>query len=191
MPRWFKGCGCLFICKVTVTVLRRGDSMKITAGLIISFCLFTFISCTSVSKADNMVKFEHKTFSEQRQLWRDSHTRNYQYQLFAIGFIGYYGTVYIEDGNYKNDTPLEKYFDITNFLDYSTINKIYETIERMFELNNTDEQSEKAVYMTEIAVEYDKINHVPLTIKYHYHIPPDVAFDGTFDYKITNFLKLE
>jgi hypothetical protein len=43
--------------------------------------------------------------------------------------------------------------------------------------------------MTEISVEYDKTNHVPLTIKYHYHIPPDVAYDGTSDYKIMNFLK--
>ena len=169
--------------------------MKITAGIIIPFCLFTFISCaTGVSKSDDIVKtvkFDHKTFSRQRQLWHDANVRNYQYQLFAIGFIYYYGTVYVEDGNYKNDTPLESYFDITNFMDYSTIDKIYETIERMFDSNNNREQSEKTVYMTEISVEYDTISHIPVTIKYHYHIPPDVAFDGTSDYKITNFLKLE
>jgi hypothetical protein len=134
------------------------------------------------------VKFDHKTFSEQRQLWHDSDVRNYRYQLFAIGYISYYGTVYVEDGNFKNDTPLDRDFDITDFLDYSTIDKIYETIERMFDSNKNKEQSKKAVYMTELSVEYDTINHVPLTIKYHYHIPPDVAFDGTSEYKITNFL---
>jgi hypothetical protein len=168
--------------------------MKITAGIIISFCLFTFISCAGVSKSGgikNTVKFDHETFSEQKQLWHDSNVRNYQYQLFAIGFISYYGTVYVEDGKYKNDTPLDTNFDINDFPDYSTIDKIYETIGRMFDLNNNEGQSEKAVYMTEISVEYDKINHVPLTIKYHYHIPPDVAYDGTSDYKIMNFLKLE
>jgi hypothetical protein len=168
--------------------------MKITAGIIISFCLFTFISCTSVSRSGSekkTIQFDQRTFSEQHQLWRDSNVRNYQYQLFAIGFIPYYGTVFVEDGKYKNDTPLDTNFDINGFLDYSTIDKIYETIERMFDLNNNEGKSEKAVYMTEISVEYDKVNHIPLTIKYHYHIPPDVAYDGTSDYKITNFLKSE
>jgi hypothetical protein len=169
--------------------------MKITGGIIISFCLFTFISCTSVSnKSDDIVttvKFDHKTFSGQRQLWRDSNVRNYQYQLSAIGAFPYFGTVYVENGNYKSNTPLESYFDITNFLDYSTINKIYETIERMFDLNNKEDQSEKAVYMTEISVEYDKINHIPLAIEYHYHIPTDVAFDTTSIYRIANFQKSE
>jgi hypothetical protein len=116
--------------------------------------------------------------------------RDYQYQLFAIGFIPYYGTVFVEDGKYKNDAPLDMNFDINGFLDYSTIDKVYETIERMFD-SNKEELSEKAVYMTRISVEYDKVNHVPLAIKYHYHIPPDVAFDGTVDYKIADFQKLE
>jgi len=168
--------------------------MKAIEGIIISFFLFTFISCTSVSKSNNIektVKFDHKTFSEQRQLWHSSNVRNYQYQLFAIGYISYYGTVYVEDGKYKNDSPLDKYFDINNHLNYSTIDKIYETIETIFNSNNNKEQSEKTVYMTEISVEYDKINHIPLTIKYNYYIPPDVAFDVTSNYKIKNFLKLE
>ena len=168
--------------------------MKTMSGIIISFCLFTFISCRSTSKSDDIiqtVKFDHKVFSEQRRLWHDSNVKNYRYQLSAIGPFPYHGTVYVQDGNYKNDTPLDSSFEITNFLEYSTINKIYETIERMFDSNNNKEQSEKAVYMTEISVEYDTINHVPLAIKYHYHIPPDVAFDGTSDYKITNFLKME
>jgi hypothetical protein len=168
--------------------------MKITAGIIVSFCLFTLISCAGVSKSGGKkktVEFDHKSFLEQKQLWLDTNVRNYQYQLFAIGFISYYGTVYVEDGNYINDTPLDMNFDINNFLDYSTIDKVYETIGRMFDSNNNDGQSEKAVYMTRISVEYDKINHVPLTIKYHYHIPPDVAYDGTSDYKIENYQKLE
>ena len=169
--------------------------MKITGGILISFCLFTFISCTSVSnKSDDIattVKFDRKTFSEQRQLWRDSNVRNYQYQLSAIGAFPYFGTVYVQDGNYKSDTPLERYFDITNFLDYSTIDKIYETIEKMFDSHNNKEQSERTVYMTEISVEYDEINHIPLSIKYHYHIPPNVAFDGTSNYRIADFLKSE
>jgi hypothetical protein len=165
--------------------------MKTTANIITSLYLFTFISCVGVSNPGGIkqtIKFDYKTFSDQRQLWHNSNVRNYQFQLFAIGFIPYYGTVYVEDGKYKNNTPLDTNFDFNIFLDYSTIDKIYETIERMF--NNNKEQSEKAVYMTEISVEYDKINHIPLTIKYHYHIPPDVAYDGTTDYKITNFLKL-
>ena len=165
--------------------------MKIIASLIFSFCLLTCICCTTVSKHDDVVKFDHKTFSEQRQLWRDSNVKNYQYQLSAIGFVYYYGTIYVEDKNYKNNTSLVSNSDITNFLDYSTIDKVYETIEKMFDSNNNKEQLEKTVYMTEISVEYDKINHVPLAIKYLYHIPPDIAFDGTSNYKITNFLKLE
>jgi hypothetical protein len=166
--------------------------MKITAGIIVSLCLFTFISCAGVSNSGGMkktVEFDYKTFSEQKRLWLDSNVTHYQYQLFAIGFIPYYGTVFVEDGKYKNDTPLDMNFDINNFIDYSTIDKVYETIERMFDSNNNEGQSEKAVYMTRISVEYDIINHVPLTIKYHYHIPPDVAFDGTVDYKIADFQK--
>jgi hypothetical protein len=167
--------------------------MKITAGIVVSFCLFTLISCAGVSKFGGMkktVEFDQKTFSEQKRLWHDSNVTHYQYQLFAIGFIPYYGTVFVEDGKYKNDAPLDMNFDINDFLDYSTIDKVYETIGRMFD-SNKEELSEKAVYMTRISVEYDKINHVPLTIKYHYHIPPDVAYDGTSDYKIENFQKLE
>jgi len=133
------------------------------------------------------VKFDQKTFVEQRQLWQKANIKNYQYQLSAIGFIYYYGTIFVENGQIKNDLPFVEHSDIENFMNYSTIDEIYKTIEEMFNSYNNTKRSKNDVYYNEIFVEYDKIKHIPIEIIYNYYAPPDVALDGTFHYKIAEF----
>jgi len=157
---------------------------------IIIICLvFIFFSCDDLSKFTVQVKFDQKTFTEQRQLWQEANVKNYQYQLSAIGFIGYGGTIFVENGQFKNDLPSLEYSNIENFMDYSTIDEIYKTIEEAFNLYNNTEQSKNDFYYTEIPVEYDKINHIPIIINYHYYTPPNIAVDGTFHYEIAELTK--
>ena len=158
-------------------------------NIVIISLVFIFFSCDDLSKFTVQVKFDQKTFAEQRQLWQEANVKNYQYQLSAIGFIGYRGKIFVENGQFKNDLTSTEHSEIENFMDYSTIDETYKTIEERFKLNNNTEQSKKDFYLTEILVEYDKINHIPIKINYHYYCPPDLAVDGTFYYEITEFSK--
>ena len=157
--------------------------------IIICFAVFIFFSCVNSPESTLQVKFDQKTFFEQRKLWQEANVKNYQYHLSAIGFIHYYGTIFVENGQIKNDLPSVEYSDIENFMNYSTIDEIYKTIEEIFTFYNNKKQSEKDVYYTEIFVEYDKIKHIPTEIIYSYYAPSDVALDGTFHYRITEFSK--
>jgi len=144
-------------------------------------------SCANLSEPTSQVKFDKKTFVEQRQLWQKANIKNYQYQLSAIGFIYYYGTIFVENGKIKNDLPSVEDSKIENFMNYSTIDEIYKTIEETFTFHNNKKQSEKDVYYTEIFVEYDKANHIPIDIIYYYYAPSEVSVDGTFHYRIAEF----
>jgi len=155
---------------------------------IITICMvFILFSCVNLSEFTVQVKFDQKTFVEQRQLWEKASIKNYQYQLSAIGFIYYYGTIFVENGKIKNDVASVEYSDIENFMNYSTIDDIYKTIEEMFNSYNNTRQSKTDVYCTEIKVEYDKVKHIPIDIIYSYYASTDIALDGTFHYKITEF----
>jgi len=155
---------------------------------IIIICeVFMLFSCVNLPEYTGQVKFDQKTFVEQRQLWQNANIKNYQYQLSAIGFIYYYGTIFVENGKIKNDVPSVENSNIENFMNYSTIDDIYKTIEEMFNSYNNTNQSKKDVYCTAIKVEYDKIKHIPIDIIYSYYASPDIALDGTFHYRIAEF----
>jgi len=150
------------------------------------FILF-WISCDSNIESNILASFDHKTFTEQRQLWQDSNTMNYTYTLSATGFIFYYGDIFVENGIFKNDIPHDEYSDIDYFINYSTIDEIYQTVENMY--NEIITASKSDFYFTDILVTYDKENHIPTKIIYTYFSSPDLAVDGTFFYEISNFIK--
>jgi len=154
---------------------------------IIVCAAFMLFSCADLSEFTVQVKFDQKTFAEQRQLWQDAKIKNYQYQLSAIGFNYYYGTIFVENGKIKNDVPSVENSNIENFMNYSSIDAIYKAIDEMFNSYNNTKHSKKDVYCTEIKVEYDKANYIPTDIVYSYYAPSDVAHDGTFHYKIAEF----
>ena len=81
-------------------------------SIIIICAVSTFFSCANLSEFTVQVKFDQKTFAEQRQLWQQANVKNYQYQLSAIGFIYYYGTIFVENGQYENDLPSVEYSNI-------------------------------------------------------------------------------
>ena len=146
------------------------------------FCLF--ISCQD----DNVrVKFDERTYNEQKQLWQASNTKDYEYHLFASGFMMYYGKIIVEDGIFKNEEILHEHSVSTIGLGYSTIDNIYERFEEIFKFYNGTKKSD--LYCKEISVEYDKINHIPIKINYIYYASPGLEVDGTFNYTISNFKK--
>jgi hypothetical protein len=147
-----------------------------------------FIACDFI-KFTVYVEFDQKTFNEQRQLWQASNVKDYQYEFLAYGFTGYCGTIFVENSNFKNALPSEEDSNFYYFMNYSTIDEIYKTIEEKYFSYNDTKQSLKDFYYTEILVVYDKINHIPTSIKYKYNSRPLVAVDGTFDFEINNFIK--
>jgi hypothetical protein len=155
---------------------------------IIIICAVSMIfSCNSLSEFTVQIKFDQETFFEQRRLWQQANIKNYQYKLSAIGFIHYYGTIFVENGQIKNDLPSVEDSNIENFKNYSTIDEIYKTIEETFNSYNNTKQSKEKVYYTEISVEYDKTEHIPIDIIYHCYSPSNVALDGTFNFRIAEF----
>ena len=153
------------------------------------FSIFYLVVCSSCKK-DVVVKFDKNTFVEQKQLWQASNTKDYEYDLFASGFLSYYGKIIVENESFKKQIDLQDYSEslIPFFPNYSTIDLIYKTIEENFNRYNGTKKSD--FYYTEILVEYDKINHIPIKINYKYYCSPRLAVDGTYNYTITNFDKL-
>jgi hypothetical protein len=148
--------------------------------------------CLMLSCVINVeVEFDQKTFNKQRKLWQESNVKNYQYHFRASGFIGYSGLVLVENGTYKDD--LSSYDQSENgrlmnsFPEYSSIDKIYETIEERFKDTNNTKQSTMDSYLKKINVKYDKVNHIPIEIYYDYYVPPIVVVDGTFHYEFSDF----
>jgi|GEM_PF-4084214 hypothetical protein len=173
----------------------RMNRLNLRKTLAIAICLtatIVFSACNKDDENENVtVKFDEKTFFEQKELWQQSNTKDYEYRLRAYGFMYYYGKIIVEDGDFINDVVLHENSlpIVSGFSNYSTIDLVYETIEEMFNsCNNGTERSD--FYYTEIIVEYDKTNHIPIKINYKYYCSPDLAIDGTFDYTIADFNKL-
>ncbi|MDR3161813.1 MAG: DUF6174 domain-containing protein [Spirochaetaceae bacterium] len=172
-------------------VKMKRAKMKKLMGLFVLCSLF--LSCEDILQTfltkNIEVKFDYALFAEQRQQWQAAQIKNYRYTLTAAGFDSYHGVIIVEDGKFKQDTPLYEYGDINSFLEYSTIDEIYHTIEEVYTANNNTEQNVFDVYLKAINVEYDTINHIPISINYGYYIPDHIALDGTFDYEIEDFEK--
>ena len=172
--------------------MQIDDRLSLRKVVAIAICLAAMTVFAGCTKDEVFVKFDKKTFIEQRKLWQLSNTKDYEYHLFASGFGSYYGKIIVENGNFNNDVILHENSQsvvVSGFLNYSTIDLVYETIEKMFNsCNNSTKKSD--FYYTEILVEYDKTNHIPIKINYKYYCSPNLAVDGTFDYTITNFNKL-
>ena len=168
--------------------INRLSSGKVVA---IAICLVVMTAFFGCNKDELIVKFDEKTFIEQKKLWQLSNTKDYEYHLLASGFVYYYGKIIVENGSCSNDVILHEYSHsaVSGFLNYSTIDLIYETIEEMF--NSCKNGTKKSdFYYTEILVEYDIINHIPIKINYKYYCSPNLAVDGTLYYTITNYNKL-
>ena len=151
-----------------------------------------FSTCTNDLDEDYYVEivFDKETFAEQRQLWQESNTLNYQYKLSNYEFFyWYYGILIIENGEFKYDIPETEGSDINEYKRFSSIDEIYKTIEEAYNLSNNTKQSKDDIYLTEIIIEYDKINHIPSTIYFKLYVPPNMFIEGTGYYQITNFIR--
>ena len=169
----------------------RINRLSLRKAVAIAICFTIMTVFSGCNKDEVIVKFDEKTFFEQKKLWQLSNTKDYEYQLRANGFVYYYGKIIVENGSFSNDIILHENSDsvVSGFLNYSTIDLVYEIIEEMFNLcNNRTEKSD--FYYTEVVVKYDKTNHIPIKINYKYYCSPNLEVDGTFDYTITNFNKL-
>jgi hypothetical protein len=71
---------------------------------------------------------------------------------------------------------------------YSSIDKIYESIESLY--NDQQGAKKSDFYYTDILVEYDKVNHIPIQIDYGYYCSPYLEVDGNFSFSISNFKEL-
>ena len=155
-------------------------------GMTVVIALFCLLTACS-EDAYVHVKFDQKTFNEQKQLWQASNTKDYAYHLLASGFMMYDGKITVEDGNFKNEEILHEFSVSSIGSGYSTIDMIYDRIEEAYKFYNGAQKSD--FYYTEIKVEYDKTNHIPINIHYVCYVSPELAVDGTFDYSITDFNK--
>ena len=134
------------------------------------------------------IKFDLVTFNNQRQLWQSSNIKNYSYRLRAVGFIGYDGTIIIENGEYRENRPSEGSDEFSGyFMRYSSIDEIYSWVELMYTSNN-NKKPDPGHYLEEILVVYDETLHIPVEMHDIYHVSPGVSITGTFDYYIDDFM---
>ena len=147
-------------------------------GLLVSCDLFT-------PKVE--IKFDRETFDTQRELWQLSNISNYSYRLRAVGFFNYDGTIIVENGEYREDLPMEGSDELSGyFIRYSSIDEIYSWIDLMYTSNN-NKKPDPGHHLEEILVLYDEALHIPVELHDIYNVSPGVSITGTFDYYVSDF----
>ena len=130
------------------------------------------------------VKFDEKTYLTQKQLWQSSNIQDYRYEIFSHGFSIYHAEITVENGDFKEEVLLNE--DASSIIpNYTTIDKIFESIGSVFYNYQGSQKSD--YYCTEISVEYDKVNHIPIQVRFEYYVSPDLAVDGNYQFDISNF----
>ena len=153
--------------------------------ILFSGIFLLFLSCDDLYKTTVYVKFDNKTFFDQKQLWQSSDIKNYSYNL-SLSYppaSGYNGKIIVENSIYVDNIPsLELYTidDENDWKKYSTIDTIYFTIENIFIDNSNIKVSRNDVYLEEIIVEYNKVNHFPTKINYIYYYPGNYNMSPDF-----------
>jgi hypothetical protein len=124
------------------------------------------------------VKFDLDTFNKQKQLWKESNVKNYK---FVYQTSCWKDEIFVKDGkNVKHESN-------------PTIDKIFEEIENTFYKYNKKRHSPNDLYLYEIDVEYDEINHIPIEHNYHFNNDLndfDIVDDYAFIIYIKNFEKI-
>ena len=166
--------------------------MKKTIVLNITFLVIFVLFSTCINDYYVEVVFDQETFAEQRQLWQQSNIKNYQYKFSNnMFFYSYCGLLFIENGEFKYDLPETEYSDISKYKNFSTIDEIYKTIEETYNWAKNTKRTKNDVYITEIIIEYDKINHIPNIVYFKEYVPPGLFIEGTLYYEITNFIGMD
>jgi hypothetical protein len=153
--------------------------------LIIIIACFLFINCD----INREVKFDYNLFLTQKKAWEQFKPYNYQYNFFRNnhGFEPEMSAlIIVENGQYKDQIPDEGEWLIGVSTEYQTIDKIYETIDAIFNFhrNNKDD----SVYLTEILIEYDLENHIPIKTEFFYYVEHGVMDVGNYGlYRIKNY----
>jgi hypothetical protein len=154
--------------------------------LLILVVFFSFLSCEGLTTAT--VDFDYNKFKIERSAWENSNPLNYQYNLSNFGggeYVPINTLIIVENGQFKEQTPLSEYGEAGE--NYQTINKVYETIEDLYQRYNNSQQSKKDFYLTKIKIEYDS-NHVPLKTEYYYYVPQNLMDMSTYWlYEIENY----
>jgi hypothetical protein len=123
------------------------------------------------------VKFDLDTFNKQKQLWKESNVKNYK---FVYQTLCCKDEIFVKDGeNVKHESN-------------PTIDKIFEEIENAFYKSNKKRHSPNDLYLYEIDVEYDEINHIPIEYNYHFNNDlNDIIDDVGFVILIKDFEKIK
>ena len=108
-------------------------------------------------------------------LWNSSKPADYQYYLehWSNGYsVPVHSLIYVENGRYKKQEPLNEYSESTYYL---TITDIYKEINHVYLQYNDTTQKISDDYVTKIIIKYDEVNHIPVEIDTYYHVPPGLA----------------
>jgi hypothetical protein len=157
------------------------------------FIVFSLIlpSCKA-NKTDVKVEFDQEAFITHRQKWQQANVNNYKYQLIAYDNKEnkeYSAIITVENGIYKENSHASDDFNINYFLNFSTIDKIYNWLELTYNENDIFRFTKFGIYITNIYAEYDEINHIPIIINYKIKAPFFIDVDGINYFKINNFEK--
>jgi hypothetical protein len=157
-----------------------GDYFSVEEDLITDFRKIT---------VNPAVEFDYETFIKESTLWLLSDTLYYKFNYYSDGFYPVDTIITVQNNEFESQilNPAAQ----PNFFEYSgpppTISTLYEDMEYAYTKNAGKEPSADDRYLTGVSVEFDKINHIPVEVKYTYHVPPNLAVDGNSEYEIRDF----
>ena len=167
--------------------------MKSKYFLLIVTILFLFISCDLI-KTKISIEFDYSLFSMEKNAWKESKPQNYQYDFFRNnpGFEPEMDAlVIVENGFFKEQVPKEGEnwggILLSVSPDYQTIDKIYDNIEYIYNINRT-KNADESILLTKIIINYDSKNHVPIKTEFYYNVESGVHDVGNYMvYTIKNY----
>ena len=133
------------------------------------------------------VNFDMTTFEQEQKAWNEAKITKYEYTYESWGEGG---ELYKVRVNNDKCEIIDEYSGKSFFDDEYRIENIYKKIKSGYDWSQGTEIKpceDLYFYYSEIIVKYDTTYHIPLTIRYIYEAPENLAVDGTFYYKLTDF----
>jgi hypothetical protein len=165
---------------------------KIIIGILVILFLVLLVSCggsgggTAISKENVIVVFDYNKFKKEEALWNTSKPPNYQFNFYLDNNNNLnYGSVYVntliivENGAFKNQIPVDYNGYTHKTYRNETIDDVYEYIEKEYLRYNNYRPKPTSSTLTQIDIEYDTKNHIPIEVKLCYQLTgvlPEISY---------------
>jgi len=148
------------------------------------FILIMFVLSLWGCALPRNINFDKRLFDENYNKWKSLNISNYTFTYRSFGFSGCRADIVIKNNNVY-DCSRDGYDGYED--NCKNIDGYFDGILSFYNEYNGKSYTDQEMFYTDIVVKYDKEYGFPESWYYDYYCPYNLAVDGNFDFKISNF----